>query len=61
MADIFNGKKPVRLRYPVVLDKYWDLIEQCWSNCPEDRLLVESVVEVIRDELKLLSDSSDDS
>ena len=45
----------------MVLDKHWDLIEQCWSNCPEDRLLVESVVEVIRDELKLLSDSSDDS
>jgi hypothetical protein len=50
--SIFNGKKPDRSRYPPVPDKYWNFIEHCWSNVPEDRPSAGSAVEVIREELQ---------
>jgi hypothetical protein len=49
--SIFNGKKPDRSRYPVVSDKYWDFIEHCWSNAPENRPSAGSAVELTREEL----------
>jgi hypothetical protein len=53
--SISNGKKPNRSRYPPVSDKYWDFIEHCWSNAPEDRPSAGSAVEVTMDELESLS------
>ncbi|KAJ8597175.1 kinase-like protein [Rhizopogon salebrosus TDB-379] len=55
---IANGVKPMRSRYPVFSDKYWRFIEGCWSAGPQDRPSTQKVVEVIRDELTLLSDPS---
>ncbi|KAG0703883.1 kinase-like domain-containing protein [Suillus ampliporus] len=34
---IAKSEKPSRSRYPVLPDKYWHLIEQCWSADPQDR------------------------
>jgi hypothetical protein len=58
--SIFNGKKPDRSRYLVVPDKYWYFLEQCWSAVTHDRPSAERVVEMIRDELDSLTNSSVD-
>jgi len=55
---IGNGVKPSRSRYPVVSDKYWHFIEECWANNIHDRPSTERTIEVITDELDSLSRSS---
>jgi len=50
--------KPLRSRYPVFSDQNWNFIEECWSAEPLDRPSAERIVEVIGDELNLLSNSS---
>ncbi|KAJ8595463.1 kinase-like protein [Rhizopogon salebrosus TDB-379] len=57
---IYTGTKPTRSRYPAFADKYWHFIEKCWSHATRDRPSAERLVEVIRDELGLLSNSSAD-
>ncbi|KAG1755340.1 kinase-like domain-containing protein [Suillus lakei] len=47
---IAKSEKPSRARYPVLPDKYWDIIEQCWSTDPEDRPSTERVDCIIGDE-----------
>jgi hypothetical protein len=59
MRCIMTGVKPLRSYYPGLSDKYWHFIEQCWLNAPQDRPSAERIVEVIRDELDLLSNSGD--
>ncbi|KAJ8589062.1 kinase-like protein [Rhizopogon salebrosus TDB-379] len=57
---IYTLEKPARSRYPAISDKYWHFIEQCWSGEPQERPPTERVVEVVRDELDLLSSSRAD-
>ncbi|KAG1779930.1 kinase-like domain-containing protein [Suillus placidus] len=54
---IGNGVKPLRSRYPAFSDKYWHLIEECWSIAPQNRPLVDRVVRMIGDEQDSLSSS----
>ncbi|KAG0703878.1 kinase-like domain-containing protein [Suillus ampliporus] len=48
---------PSRSRYPVLSDKYWQVIEQCWSANPQDRPSTESLDREIRNEFDSLSGS----
>ncbi|KAG1748383.1 kinase-like protein [Suillus paluster] len=50
-------EKPSRSRYPEQPDKYWDLIEQCWSTDPLKRPSTEGIDEVIKNEFLSLSGS----
>lgn len=59
--SVFSGKKPDRSRYPTFSDKYWDIIEGCWSAIPETRPSAEEVFKVIGDELQYLSSYRADS
>ncbi|KAG1735060.1 kinase-like domain-containing protein [Suillus lakei] len=54
---IANSEKPDRTRYPVLLDRYWKIIERCWSTVSQDRPLTEEVEEEIRNEFDSLSKS----
>ncbi|KAG2116788.1 kinase-like protein [Suillus clintonianus] len=54
---IARSEKPSRLRYPVLLEKYWQFIEQCWSTDPRDRPSTEAAEGVIRNEYYALSRS----
>jgi len=51
---IGNGIKPLRVRYPVVSDKYWHFLRTCWSDAIESRPTVGEVVEWIGDEFDSL-------
>ncbi|KAG0703873.1 kinase-like domain-containing protein [Suillus ampliporus] len=50
-------EKPSRSRYPVLPDKYWHVIEQCWSANPQDRPSTEPLDREIRNEFDSLSES----
>ncbi|KAG1852705.1 kinase-like protein, partial [Suillus subluteus] len=50
-------EKPSRSRYPVLPEKYWEFIEQCWSIDPRDRPSTERAGEEIRREFYALSRS----
>jgi len=54
---IGTNVKPSRSRYPRFSDKYWGFIEECWSVVAQDRPSAERVLELVRDELDLLSTS----
>ncbi|KAG1843272.1 kinase-like domain-containing protein [Suillus subalutaceus] len=54
---IANSEKPDRTLYPVILDKYWQFIDRCWSTLPQDRPSAEEVEGDIRNEFYLLSGS----
>jgi len=58
---IYTEEKPDRSRYPALSEKYWDFIEECWSTATHDRPSTDRVVQVISDELNLLTSSSNDS
>ncbi|OAX38599.1 kinase-like protein [Rhizopogon vinicolor AM-OR11-026] len=58
IRSIYTGERPDRSRYPVFSDKHWRFIEECWSTAAQDRPSTERVVEMIREELDLLSSSS---
>ncbi|KAG0703877.1 kinase-like protein [Suillus ampliporus] len=51
---IAKSEKPSRSRYPVLPDKYWHFIEQCWSTDPQGRPSTESVEGAIEAEFYLL-------
>ncbi|KAG2143612.1 kinase-like domain-containing protein [Suillus clintonianus] len=52
---IAKSQTPSRSRYPPLPDKYWELIEQCWSTDPRDRPSTEGADGVIRNEFYTLS------
>jgi len=52
---IGNNVKPLRTRYPSFSDKYWSFIEECWSVVAQNRPSAERILELVRDELDLLS------
>ncbi|KAG0703872.1 kinase-like domain-containing protein [Suillus ampliporus] len=54
---IAKSETPSRSRYPVLPDKNWHFIEQCWSTDPQGRPSTERVDEIIRNEFYLLSRS----
>lgn len=54
---IHKKEKPYRSRYPVLLERHWQFIEQCWSTDPRDRPSTESVDRAIRNEFHSLSRS----
>ncbi|KAG2116774.1 kinase-like domain-containing protein [Suillus clintonianus] len=54
---IARSEKPSRSRYPVLLEKYWQFIKQCWSTDPRDRPSTEGADGVIRNEFYSLSRS----
>jgi len=58
---IGNNVKPLRARYPRFSDKYWGFIEECWSVVAQNRPSAERVLELVRDELYLLSTSGKSS
>ncbi|KAG1882776.1 kinase-like protein, partial [Suillus subluteus] len=53
-----KSEKPCRSRYPVLPEKYWEFIEQCWSTDPRDRPSTEGADVMIRNEYYSLSRSS---
>ncbi|KAG0701412.1 kinase-like protein [Suillus ampliporus] len=55
---IAKSEKPPRSRYPAMPDKYWHIIEQCWSSDPQGRPSTERVDEVVRNEFHLLEDAA---
>ncbi|KAG1748387.1 kinase-like protein [Suillus paluster] len=57
MLCMVKLEKPSRSRYPEQPDKYWDLIEQCWSTDPLKRPSTEGIDEVIKNEFLSLSGS----
>ncbi|KAG1888535.1 kinase-like domain-containing protein [Suillus subluteus] len=54
---IANWEKPDRTFYPVILDRYWQLIERCWSTLPQDCPSAEEVEGDITNEFNSLSGS----
>ncbi|KAG1763577.1 kinase-like protein, partial [Suillus placidus] len=52
-----KSEKPSRSRYPVLLEKHWEFIEQCWSTDPRDRPSTERADGAIRNEFYSLSRS----
>ncbi|KAG1747625.1 kinase-like domain-containing protein, partial [Suillus lakei] len=55
MGSTFRSQTPSRSRYPVLPEKYWELIERCWSTHPWDRPSTKGVDEEIRNEYCSLS------
>ncbi|KAG2060322.1 kinase-like protein [Suillus hirtellus] len=51
---IAKSQTPSRSRYPVLPEKYWRFIEQCWSTDPRDRPSTEGADVTIRNESDLL-------
>ncbi|KAG1891986.1 kinase-like domain-containing protein [Suillus subluteus] len=45
-----KSEKPSRSRYPVLLEKHWQFIEQCWSTDSKDHPSTERADQVIRNE-----------
>ncbi|KAG2143615.1 kinase-like domain-containing protein [Suillus clintonianus] len=54
---IAKSETPSRSRYPVLPDKYWEFIEQCWSTDPRDRPSTQGANRMIRNEYHALSRS----
>ncbi|KAG0703871.1 kinase-like domain-containing protein [Suillus ampliporus] len=54
---IAKSETPSRSRYPALPDKYWHIIEQCWSTDPQERPSTEGVDGDIRNEFYSLSRS----
>ncbi|KAG2073654.1 kinase-like protein [Suillus decipiens] len=54
---IAKSQTPFRTRYPELPEKYWPLIEQCWSTDPRDRPSTEGADVRIRNEYYSLSRS----
>ncbi|KAG2115765.1 kinase-like domain-containing protein [Suillus discolor] len=54
---IAKSQTPSRSRYPELPEKYWQLIEQCWSTHPQDRPSTEGADVTIRNEFYSLSRS----
>ncbi|KIK40073.1 hypothetical protein CY34DRAFT_807560 [Suillus luteus UH-Slu-Lm8-n1] len=54
---IAKSEKPVRSRYLELPEKYWPIIEQCWSTDPGDRPSTEGADVMIRNEFYALSRS----
>ncbi|KAG2116775.1 kinase-like domain-containing protein, partial [Suillus clintonianus] len=54
---IARSQKPSRPRYPALVEKYWQFIEECWSTDPLDRPSTEGADGVIRTEFYSLSRS----
>ncbi|KAG1750958.1 kinase-like domain-containing protein, partial [Suillus occidentalis] len=52
-----KSEQPSRSHYPVLFEKYWQFIEQCWSTNPWDCPSMEGADGVIRNEFYLLSRS----
>ncbi|KAG2361620.1 kinase-like domain-containing protein [Suillus spraguei] len=52
---IAKSQNPSRARYPEFAERYWELIEQCWSPDPSDRPSTEGVDTTIRNEFYSLS------
>ncbi|KAG2341993.1 kinase-like protein [Suillus weaverae] len=52
---IAKSQTPSRSRYPALPEKYWELIEQCWSTDPRDRPSTEGAEGAIRNEFYSLS------
>ncbi|KAG1806415.1 kinase-like domain-containing protein [Suillus plorans] len=54
---IVRSQTPPRSRYLELPEKYWQLIEQCWSTDPQDRPSAEGADVMIRNEFYSLSRS----
>ncbi|KAG1797208.1 uncharacterized protein BJ212DRAFT_1406401 [Suillus subaureus] len=52
-----KSEKPSQSHYPVLLEKHWQFIEQCWSTDPRDHPLMERADDMIRNEFYSLSRS----
>lgn len=54
MREISKGNRP--LRQPGIPDHFWDLINQCWAQLPEDRPTFEEITNLLKDDKYALSE-----
>ena len=48
MMKIGRGDRPARKEN--IPDVYWELIQQCWKQDPNDRLTFDEIVEILRND-----------
>lgn len=48
MMEIGRGNRPARKEN--IPDVYWELIQQCWKQDPNDRLTFDEIVEILRND-----------
>jgi hypothetical protein len=45
MGFVTGGMRPERLEIPIMEDKTWNLIQNCWKHKPSERLTMDEIVE----------------
>ena len=52
MKNIIRGKRPIRQNN--IPDCYWQLIERCWKQFPEERPTFAEITEILKDDQYVL-------
>ena len=47
MQSVTNGRRPDRLKGPIMEDKTWHLIQRCWEAEPSSRPTMKDIREAI--------------